>query len=450
MRLSKGVLTSLMFVSAILVQGCSGDDSFNPEEPEKLKVMYFDEDTFNQKYGQLIYSKFPNLEIEIVATQPIFTDSVVNMEQAYRDVVEKENPDVILMNTLTQYSELIEKNKLMDMEPMLLEEDFKSADLLPASLQLLREQGGGKLYGIAPFFSTKVLYYNKDLFDQYKVPLPTKSMTWPEVIELAQRFPTTGSEEDRVYGFAMHVLLSDLGSAIGETLGLRLTDSAGKKVTVQSEGWKQVYKMAVDAQKSGAFYFPGTPKSTQSIEESLNRDKFIIGKAAMGIEDFYLANRMKMNATRVKKFNWGWLTEPYDPANPDVSSSFYLTEIYGVNADSANKEAAWQLVKYMNGDETAKLLSRSHYGSLMTRTQYNQSDEGFNFDSFYSLQPPRGPEFFKYNLFNFARSLRELTDQELKAVAKGSKSLDEAITTIQNEGQLELDMANKRMAEADK
>ncbi|MFB9327088.1 ABC transporter substrate-binding protein [Paenibacillus aurantiacus] len=447
MKFSKGVLTSLIVISAILVQGCSDNDSFNPEEPGKLKVMYQDEDTFNQRYGNLISSKFPNLEIEIVGTQQLYTLDV-NTEEDYKVLIEKEEPDVILMNTLNQYSELAEKNKLLDLEQMLLEEDFKSADLLPGSLQLLREKGGTTLYGISPYFCANALYYNRDLFDKYKVPLPTKSLTWPEVIELAKRFPTAGSEEERIYGFTMNTYLSDLGLTIGETSGLQTTDSVGKKVTVRTDGWKQVYGMVADAQKSGAFYFPGNlDYSKLSYEESLKADKFISGKAAMTLKEFYYADYMKHVATsgKIKPVKWGWLREPVDPANPDVSSSFYLNEIYGVNANSANKEAAWQLVKLINGDEAARLLSRSNNsGCLMTRTIYNKPDEGVNYDPFYSLQP-RGQSML-YKLGSFYRSFRPLMNKELEAVVSGSKNMDEALATLQNEGQLELDMLNKRLA----
>ncbi|MFB9327087.1 ABC transporter substrate-binding protein [Paenibacillus aurantiacus] len=441
MKGPKRVFASLVVVSAVLVQGCSGDDNedyaLDTNEAGQLKVMYVDEDTFNQQYGNAFNLKYPNIEIEVVAAQP--------------DLIEKENPDVILMNTVTQYSELVEKGTLLDLEPMLVEEDFKSADLLAASLQLLREQGSGKLFGISPYFSANALYYNKDLFDKFKVPLPTERMTWPEVIELAKRFPTTGSEEERVYGFTMDDHLSSLGFTIGDTTGFRYTDAFGKKVTIQTDGWKQAFGMAVDAQKSGAFYFPGDLDYSQlSFDEYLNADLFFSGKAAMTLKGTSYAGTMKVYATLGKKpINWGWLTEPYDPANPDVSSSFALTEIYGVNANSANKKAAWQLVKDINGDVAAKLLSKTNNGNLMTRTQYNTSNDGVNYDPFYTLQP-RGQSVHMHTLSDFNRSFRQLTGKELQAVVSGSKSLDEAMTSIQNEGQLELDRTNKQLAEAEK
>ncbi|WP_187434303.1 ABC transporter substrate-binding protein [Paenibacillus methanolicus] len=411
--------------------------------------MYVNEDNFSQLYGNSFNLKFPNIEIEVVEVSSLAGGG--NADTAFHDLIEKENPDVILMSGVSQYSELVEKNTLLDLEPMLLEEDFKSADLLPASLQLLREKGDGKLYGISPYFSANALYYNKDLFDNYKIPIPTTSMTWPEVIELAKRFPTTGSEEERIYGFTMDENLSSLGFTIGDTTGYRYTDALGKQVTIQTDGWKQAFGMAVDAQKSGAFYFPGDLDYSQlNFDEYLDSDLFFSGKSAMTIKRTSYAGSMKVYETLGKKpVNWSWLTEPFDPANPDVSSSFALTEIYGIHANSANKKAAWQLVKHINGDTTAKLLSRSSNGNLMTRTQYNTSDEGILYDPFYTLQP-RGQSMHMNTLSDFNRSIRQLAGKELQAVVSGSKNLDEAMTSIQNEGQLELDRTNKQLAEADK
>ncbi|WP_127532056.1 ABC transporter substrate-binding protein [Paenibacillus kobensis] len=458
MNVSKKVWAGLPLVLALLVQGCANGDkaaySMKEEETGTLKVMFHSDSYFYQQYGNLFNAKFPNIELQVVNMQDLYKEGVTDYKKALEDLIEKENPDVLMLN-LDQYTKYAEENKLLDLEPMLQEEDFKSADIWPGSLKLLREKGGGKLFGLSPDFYSQGLYYNKDLFDKYGVPVPTKSLSWQEVIELAKRFPTDGSKEDRVYGLAMNYGSSifQLGSAIGGTTGLQFIDGQGSKVTIQSDGWKKAFGLAVDALKSGALYVPGQQDpSSQSYVSYMSNDVFFTGKAAMTLNGSYYVNQLQDGATydqSFKPFKWGVLTEPVDPANPDLGTSLSLSEIFAINAKSTNTKAAWQLVKSINSDQVAKLNSRtSNSGGLMSRVAYNKAKDGTSLDAFYSLQPREQLMDWANVPNTFFEQFNQLAEVELQSVSSDNKTIDEALAVMQSSGQATLEKARKDEEEA--
>ena len=102
-------------------------------------------------------------------------------------------------------------------DTMTEDEKFNKETLIPGLLDYMKEMGGGKLYGLSPSFYSQVIFYNKDMFNKYGIPLPEDRMSWEKVFELAQRFPTDGAKDKRVYGlsFGYNSDVYQLGSMLG-------------------------------------------------------------------------------------------------------------------------------------------------------------------------------------------------------------------------------------------
>src|SRR5690606_15788874 len=120
----------------------------------------------------------------------------------------------------------------------------------------LREKGGGQLYGLAPEFYAQALFYNKALFDAYGISHPTDRMSWEEVLQLAARFPSDGTDGDRIYGlkYGYQMNLFQLGTQIGATNELTLVDPTTMTVTIGTEGWKAAFDTALSAINSNQLY----------------------------------------------------------------------------------------------------------------------------------------------------------------------------------------------------
>lgn len=103
------------------------------------------------------------------------------------------SPDVIFVNNLNARI-YITANKF---EPITLKsEDFTGNSLLPFSFK-------GKIYAVPRDVSNLVVYYNKDLFDKYKVSYPTQNWTLTEFLEKAQELTIDIDKDGKtdIFGF---------------------------------------------------------------------------------------------------------------------------------------------------------------------------------------------------------------------------------------------------------
>ena len=65
----------------------------------------------------------------------------------------------------------------------------------------MKNAGGGKLYALAPTFSSSALIYNKKMFQDAGVDFPKDGMTWDETFDLSKRL-AKGEGESRINGFS--------------------------------------------------------------------------------------------------------------------------------------------------------------------------------------------------------------------------------------------------------
>src|SRR5690606_744743 len=146
------------------------------------------ESTFFQFYGDFLRTEFPGINITIIPSRGKNKDEL-------RDVIDNQKPDIMVLDDVKLYQELIEENVLTTLY-IENDDDFYFDEINPMIIDALMELGNGTLYGLAPFYNTRALFYNKELFDAIKLPYPTDQMTWEEVFQIAKMF----SVEKQVYG----------------------------------------------------------------------------------------------------------------------------------------------------------------------------------------------------------------------------------------------------------
>jgi len=447
-----------------LLSGCGGAkkegqlEALGKDEEVKIKVMFWDSNYFFQEYGNMFATQFPNVEIEVVNMQSVYnSDSTESMEKRFDDFIEANKPDVLLLQG-SEYERYAQNGKLFPLEAVIEQDKFDLEGIHPAILKLLREQGGGKLYGLAPDFSSAALFYNIDLFNKNGVELPRDSMSWEEVFELAKRFPTDGDKDNRIYGLTMdnYMTVDNLIQTIGSGQDLRILSSDATALNVETDSWKKVFQTTIDAAKSGAMYIPTKEDQNiafTSMEDYYKKNLFIMGRSAMSFKYSYEVQQIidaKDQLKNVTPVNWGIVTAPVDPNNRTQSSYFGLGNIFAVNANSGSPRAAWEFVKYINSDAFAKLKSKSSYGNLMSRTKHNPDKDGRSMEPFYKLEPKANTnsEYTKAPT-KFFGAFSALVKQEVDDVLADKKSVEEALQTIQQKGEEELVKARKE-AEKDK
>ncbi|WP_232189721.1 hypothetical protein [Cohnella silvisoli] len=89
-----------------------------------------------------------------------------------------------------------------------------------------------------------------------------------------------------------------------------------------------------------------------------------------------------MNKEKAIK-NWDVVTMPVNPQNPNVTDGTSLDQILAIDAKSSNIEAAWKFISYVNGDDYARVRSKTKLGSSPVRTKYFTDEEGHHLQTFW-------------------------------------------------------------------
>lgn len=375
-------------------------------------------------------------------------------EEAFNELVEKEKPDVLLLNPGT-FAEYINDGKLLELDPFIKKDQYSVEGIYPGLLDMLKELGGGKLYGLAPTFYGNAVFYNQELFRKYGVEPPHDQMNWQEILDLARRFPTDGDEESRVFGFGNDYSASVdyLINKIASSEDLMYVNPATMKVTVDTDSWKRVYELAIQASNAGVIYSPkdgGFMGGT--IEQFYRSQPFLMGRVAMMIGDPFTLQMLKQAKTAIKDykpFELGMVSGPVDPADPSTTRNAGINEIFAIHAQSANQDIAWEFLKFVNGEDYARVKSRSMNGDLMSRMGFMKDDNGQSLDVFYALKPKLNRNDMNSRKIptEFRGQFQSLMSEEIAQVQENKKSLDEALKTIQEKGQAALDKAVKDQKE---
>jgi multiple sugar transport system substrate-binding protein len=459
-------LFSLSVIAALilaLLSACGGGgtkegelEPLGKDDKAKIKVMFWDSQYFFNEYGNLFVSKFPNVEIEVADMHSVFGDQSSDQTKAIDKFIEEQKPDVLLLQP-DAYEKYAAEGKLFSLESVIKQDEFKTEGMHPAILKLLRDKGNGSLYGLSPDFSSSAILYNIDLFKKHGVDLPKDSMTWEELFDLAKRFPTDGTPENRIYGFVpeIYMTISDLIYLIGAGQDLKVMNADASQVNVNTDSWKKVYQSTLDVAKSGSMYVPNekdNPQTMMTMEDMYKRDLFITGRAAMSFGrpwEIQSIVQAKDVLKDVQPVNWGIVTAPVDPKNRNQSSYMNVSNIFSVNASSPNLRAAWEFVKYISSEEFAKIKAKSQTGNLLTWTAYNQDQDGRKLDAFYKLEPKSNSSSdFDHVSTNFYLGYRDIVDSEAKEVLADKKTVDEALKSIQDRAQAELLKAKQAAAAA--
>lgn len=443
----KRLAVVMALACSLVLAACSGtgkdENPLDGGQTVTLKVMYYEESSFFRDFGELLYANFPNLEFEVVSTTGLYSpvpDPAFDYNKAFIQFIEENNPDILVLS-VDEYRRLYEENRLVDLEPKIASDNYDIESLSPTVIELLRELSGGQLHGLAPKFNSQALFYNVDLFNEYGVPHPTDQMTWEEVFQLAKRFPAGDSEENRIYGinFNDYIQPVDIVNNIARTEGIRYVDPESMQMTIKNDDWERILSMVADLFHSGVTPAPRDPNEPFIIpnyDDYLFSNPFSAGTSAMTITDTYFLDTLNQAAQRApeRAVNFEMVTAPASSADRERGGSVNIFQIFAINATSDAADAAWEVIKFVNGDDLARAKSRSS-SELLTRTDY-MTRFGRNIEAFYKLKP--SPLMYEStddlpDAFNFG--FYGLFSGELNALVRKEKTVDEVLDVLQTEGQ---------------
>jgi len=209
----------------------------------------------------------------------------------------------------------------------------------------------GKQYGLPKYHGALALYYNKDLFDQYKVDYPSES--W--------------NHDD--YLAAMRRLTHDRDGDGKTDLWGSMIDISWDRLQVHVNGWGGHFVDPNDPTRS----LMAEPPAMQALEwirarmwadrvmpTSLDvqkmgtRDAFVAGRLAM-VEDGSWALKAILSGAN---FRVG--VAPF-PAGPARRATLATTDGFGIYAGTRYPDAAWELLRFLISQEYGRAMAKAHF-----------------------------------------------------------------------------------------
>src|SRR5690606_16275236 len=112
-----------------------------------------------------------------------------------------------------------------------------------------------------------------------------------------------------------------------------------------------------------------------------------------------------------------------------------LPAVYAIPAHAPNLAAAWELIKFINGDDAAKLNASIAGGMLQSRIAYNGERGGRPLEPFIRLEPAEPPRLTAGDARQaaFDTLFANLIERESGKVIREETTVEQAMQVIQTE-----------------
>ena len=284
---------------------------------------------------------------------------------------------------------------------------------------------GGKTYAIAKDFNTLAVEYNKDVFDEAKVPYPDASDTWTTFADKLRKVKQALG--DGYYGICTPPDYARMG-AFAIAAGWQPFDAQGKTNLLDPR-----FKSAFD-------WYTGLAKDKTAVQPSdLSKDWggacFATGKVAAAIEGGWIVNFLRDQAPNLK---YGTVLLPKDPAT-GKRGNFLYTVGWAINAGTKNKAAAAKVLSALTSPQAQQYIleqglaipSRAALQSSPYFKKTNQDAQ--NSAVIFSGATDGNVRTYtagKYSLSNFTQPINEALTAVLSGKSTSAAALQKAQTAL--------------------
>lgn len=205
----------------------------------------------------------------------------------------------------------------------------------------------GKQYFLPKDFSPLAVYYNKKVFDQFKVPYPKEGWTWDDFLKTAQALTkdTNNDGKPEVWGVQLPA---------SWTTGFEYWVAAAGGSLISADGKNFVGYMDSDATISAVQFYADlyNKYKVAPLPADLNlfgggNSEFDNGKAAMRLFGRWPQSGLLKNPN----IDLGVVAPPVGKKAANV----LFWGGFGIYSGSKNKEAAWRFLRFYVGEEGAKV-----------------------------------------------------------------------------------------------
>lgn len=281
----------------------------------------------NKQVADAFIKKYPEITVEHM-TAP-WGDYFTKLQTQFAGGTA---PDVMFITYLSTYAPM---GVLTEITPHARKNNFDLSKYPKGAIDSFTL--GGKLYGVPRDNDTKVLFYNKKLFDDAGIAYPAKGWTTEEFVQTAQKLTKKTADGDKQYG-----VLFDPGNWF-----LWVFMNQGKYF----DNDETPSKVALDDRNTvDSIQFIGdlinkykvTPSYDQLNDGTQRQQMFVNNQAAMLID-----NHAQVPAFLASKdLQWDIAYLPQFPNKPMANVGGGAG--YTIYSKTKNEEASWKLWEFLN------------------------------------------------------------------------------------------------------
>lgn len=323
-------------ILVILIYGCSR----NKQEAKEKKILLRWSGYAYPVYDNFRFSESKKFEQDnpgiMVKYEPITGDFNTKI---LTQMASNTAPDLFFVPDLNQF---ISKRVLVDLTDWYIKDKDYFKDICPQLMDA--HLWNGKLYALPGNCSVNILYYNKKLFDDKKLPYPDDTWTWENFLEAAKKL-TIKNERGKVVQYGC-IAAFNWPSFILQNGGKIWNKDKTKCIINNPEAvealtfWKDLY---------AKYKVCPTPSE---IREQGQKELFIMGKAAMYWGDSWEVATFKIKGST--PLNWDAVIIPRAKGKERWIGLDYTS--LGIWTGSKHRELAYELAKNMIKPERIKFL----------------------------------------------------------------------------------------------
>jgi multiple sugar transport system substrate-binding protein len=359
-----------------------------------------------------------NPDIEVV------TDREASDYEKIVSLIAAGTPPDIMFSTINNWPAFAERDIFMALDDFIEQDSYDIEDFYEQILTPYRYDGEGfgtgPLYGLPKEIAVRAMYYNRDIFEEAGVDLPTadEPWTWDQFVEMTQATTKVEGGRTRQYGYILSAgwLYWQIWawSAGGEPVDdLFKPTRSNLNDPAVLEGYKTFTDFVTEL---------GTAPSSSVTREQGTAEMFAAGLGAT-----YNNGRWMVPLFRESDFAWDVMPHPYKTDRAQMLSG----SIFAVSSATEHPEEAWKLLSYVSGTEGQTAMTE--LGLLLpSRKSVAESDV------FLQSTPPESNQIFLDEL-EFAKPLpltskypeiEKIMNDNTDLVLNGEQTAEEAMAIM--------------------
>ncbi|ULL16710.1 extracellular solute-binding protein [Paenibacillus sp. H1-7] len=426
------VLFLLICFFIMTLAGCSSKEpssetSLDSKEPINLKVYGYSanmtDSEFQKYFVEPIKKKYPNISLELITRNgDNNTPEQLIAAGNFPDLLLVSNIYIGMFNRLgmtMDISELAKKNKL----------DLNRFDA--GAMEAIQQFGSkDQLFALPLSANYGITLYNKDIFDKFGVPYPKDLMTWNEMLD-------TGRKLTRLEQGVQYIGI-DPGPVdqMKEQYALPYVNDKQDMPVLNSPGYQKLFALLKSFYEVPGFIGPNNVYTYGSNAFFKNRNVALLPSWGNGVVG------MLEDATQQgQNLNWDIVTQPVYSEFPNIGRPANMPVLM-VSPKTAHKDAVFQVINTLVGDEVQTLLNRNGRLTILNddkiKSQFAadlKSFQGKNTQAVTKLKQAASVPITDYDV-----ELKKIIQNAAKDMAQSGKD----VNTILREAQSN---AEKKMAE---